>query len=265
MTLCLIFFVLGHLVPYLENTVALSSVLTILAISLERYYAICSPLTARFRCTMGVTLKAVAVVWLVAAILNLPFFALSSLDSATTYDNHEVKVCRTHISLLWQRVFILAMLGVALGLPLITLVFIYGRIVRTLMQKQKDVLRVTSTRANQQRRQTVTILISVIVLFFISQLPFRVVSIWLVYASNEQVQALGLEGYLNLLNFARVMLYINSAGNPLLYNLFSTKFRNGFKQVFKYGQPEQSIVCNMTKFTVHGSQRSTDYIHTNYG
>ena len=34
------------------------------------------------------------------------------------------------------------------------------------------------------------------------------------------------------LYFARLMFYINSAINPILYNIMSSKFRNGFKRVF---------------------------------
>jgi hypothetical protein len=240
---------------------ALSSVLTILAISLERYHAICSPLTARARCTMGTTLRAVAVVWLSSALLNVPFFALSSLEPAKTYDNRDVQVCRTHIAQPWQRGYILSMLGIGLGLPLIALVFIYSCIIQTLVAKPKDVPRLSSTRATHTRRKTIAMLVAVIILFFVSQLPFRIVSIWLVYASSEQVTALGLEGYLNLLNFARVMLYINSAVNPLIYNLFSTKFRNGFRQAFQLRPHEHSAVCHMTNFSQHAnSQRSWDFV-----
>lgn len=43
--------VLGKLVPFAELSVAHASVLTILAISLERYIAICRPLRANYTCT----------------------------------------------------------------------------------------------------------------------------------------------------------------------------------------------------------------------
>ena len=40
------------------------------------------------------------------------------------------------------------------------------------------------------------------------------------------------ETYFNLLYFSRLMFYINSAINPILYNIMSSKFRDGFKRVF---------------------------------
>lgn len=44
----------------------------------------------------------------------------------------------------------------------------------------------------------------------------------------ETVIALGVDGYYSLLYFCRIMLYLNSAMNPILYNLMSSKFRDGF-------------------------------------
>lgn len=38
----------------------------------------------------------------------------------------------------------------------------------------------------------------------------------------------GFETYYNILYFSRIMFHINSAINPILYNLMSSKFRGGF-------------------------------------
>lgn len=45
---------------------------------------------------------------------------------------------------------------------------------------------------------------------------------------EEKFYALGVEKYYNILYFCRIMVYINSAINPILYNLMSSKFRTGF-------------------------------------
>lgn len=69
---------------------------------------------------------------------------------------------------------------------------------------------------------------TVVLFFFISLLPFRALIVWIVLVPHEEVMALGNEKYYNLLYFCRIMFYLNSAINPILYNLMSTKFRNGF-------------------------------------
>ena len=108
---------------------------------------------------------------------------------------------------------------------------LYGCIVHSLLRQPYPLLKngqpMTQTAA-RQRRQIVVMLLAVVVMFFICILPFRVVSIWLMYVSMETLMKLGFVGYYKLLNFVRVMFYLNSACNPVLYNMFSTKFRKAF-------------------------------------
>lgn len=60
----------GKAVPFVELTVAHASVLTILAISFERYYAICEPLKAGYKCTKERALMICVGAWVVAAIFT---------------------------------------------------------------------------------------------------------------------------------------------------------------------------------------------------
>ena len=52
----------GRAVTYLNNASVHASAVTILAISFERYYAICWPLRAHYKCTIERTLKVIAFV-----------------------------------------------------------------------------------------------------------------------------------------------------------------------------------------------------------
>lgn len=60
----------GLAVPFVELTVAHASVLTILAISFERYYAICEPLRAGYVCTKTRATLICALAWFFAALFT---------------------------------------------------------------------------------------------------------------------------------------------------------------------------------------------------
>lgn len=60
----------GKAVPFVELTVAHASVLTILAISFERYYAICEPLKAGYVCTKTRAILICFMAWIVAALFT---------------------------------------------------------------------------------------------------------------------------------------------------------------------------------------------------
>lgn len=64
------FLFLGKAVPFVELTVAHASVLTILAISFERYYAICKPLKAGYICTKARASLICLLAWFIAAVFT---------------------------------------------------------------------------------------------------------------------------------------------------------------------------------------------------
>jgi hypothetical protein len=78
------------------------------------------------------------------------------------------------------------------------------------------------------RRQVVSMLGTVVVFFFICLLPFKIFTLWFILTSDEDIQMMGPETYYHVLNFCRVMFYLNSAINPILYNVMSSKFRTAF-------------------------------------
>ena len=84
----------------------------------------------------------------------------------------------------------------------------------------------------RSRKQVVTMLVTVVVFFFACMMPFKVLTLWITASPVEVFDVIDNETYYILVYFSRVMFYINSAINPILYNIMSSKFREGFRRVF---------------------------------
>ena len=67
---------------------------------------------------------------------------------------------------------------------------------------------------------------TVVVFFFACLLPFKVLTMWVVVSPYEILDHINLEVYFNILYFCRLMFYINSAVNPILYNTMSSRWVN---------------------------------------
>ena len=97
----------------------------------------------------------------------------------------------------------------------------------------KQMTETARSQSAQNRKQLVIMLVGIIVLFFLCLLPFRILALILTFATYDLPSEMGPESFLNLLWFCRLLIYINSAGNPIIYNIFSTKFRRAFQKVLR--------------------------------
>ncbi|CAL1281528.1 unnamed protein product [Larinioides sclopetarius] len=216
-------------VPYVQMTTEHASVLTILAISFERYYAICQPLKAGYKCTPMRALVIIAVIWLVAALSTTPMlFTIRCFIKRDLYSEKFVNVCFMSVELLWQKLFYLLSIGIFYILPFLILLVVYCHIGKHLMTCSKGLNSSNEENQMRSRRQVVLMLVAVVVSFFVCMLPFRIFVIWLILSPPEDIINLGTETYFNLLYSCSVLLYINATLNPFLYNAISSKFRRSF-------------------------------------
>uniref|UniRef100_A0A1A9UJT0 G-protein coupled receptors family 1 profile domain-containing protein n=1 Tax=Glossina austeni TaxID=7395 RepID=A0A1A9UJT0_GLOAU len=296
-------------VPFIELTVAHASVLTILAISFERYYAICEPLKAGYVCTKTRAIIICALAWAVAGSFtsctqiektrplflwiilvpsytapitgkvntkpgtqtgrqafketalpadkhtsvqeaykqaNIKIRSQTDIQAESTFspivwvaeykyvdyvDGTVVAICVTQAITSWAVAFFLMTISLFFVLPLIILIALYGIIAKRLISNKGLMMRLRPTKPElslKARNQVVLMLGAVVLSFFLCLLPFRLLTLWIILDSEQSLYAIGIESYYKLLYFCRIMVYLNSAINPILYNLMSTKFRKGF-------------------------------------
>lgn len=137
-----------------------------------------------------------------------------------------IPVCLMQATATSTSVFILLLITVFFFIPLVILLLLYSVVVRHLIHDSS-----TSTAESyhaKARRQVILMLLTVVFSFFICLAPFKIFTFYIVLAPTEDVDAIDLDTYFNILYFSRIMFYLNSAVNPILYNLMSSRFRMGF-------------------------------------
>ncbi|KAK9302060.1 hypothetical protein QLX08_005799 [Tetragonisca angustula] len=221
-------------VPFVELTVAHASVLTILAISFERYYAICEPLRVGYMCTKAKATFLCFVAWIAAALCTSPILLMATYEEEETKDGTCIPTCNTVANSFWPISFVVFTVVVFFVIPLFILVVLYTVIARHLMTNS-TISRGSSNNLLKYRKQVMLMLGTVVFCFFLCLLPFRALTLWILLAPIKVIVDFGVERYFTLLYFCRVMFYLNSAINPILYNLMSTKFREGFLRLCGLG------------------------------
>ncbi|KAJ8868655.1 hypothetical protein PR048_030194 [Dryococelus australis] len=154
----------------------------------------------------------------------------------------EVAICLTEAGTFWTQFFFIMVISVFFFVPLGVLLVLYAVIARHLMADPGSTpAKGTDSHNLRARRQVVLMLGTVVLCFFICLMPFRVLTLWIVVVPHQAVVDLGGVAYYNILFFSRVMHYLNSAVNPILYNLMSSKFRAGFMKLCGLRRREVSL------------------------
>ncbi|CAG9569535.1 unnamed protein product [Danaus chrysippus] len=176
----------GLAVPFVELTVAHASVLTILAISFERYYAICEPLRAGYVCTKTRATLICALAWFFAALFTSPILAIAEIQTVTRQDG-TFQQCLTQAVTFWQITFFMTVIILLYLLPLFILVVLYTVIAKNLITAaSKVVLNKTVDPYNVRARKQVILMLGTVVLcFFLCLMPYRVLALWIIITPSE--------------------------------------------------------------------------------
>ncbi|KOB64880.1 Ecdysis triggering hormone receptor subtype-A, partial [Operophtera brumata] len=230
----------------------------------ERYYAICEPLRAGYVCTKTRATLICALVWFFAALFTSPILAIAEHHTVTRQDGSNYAQCLTQAITFWPIAFFVMIIILLYILPLIILIILYSIIAKNLITAaSKVVMNKTFDPYNARARKQVILMLGTVVLcFFLCLMPYRALTLWVIMTPAELYDEVTPEKWYNILYFSRVMLYINSAINPILYNLMSSKFRIGFCKIcICYSKSEDMNRRNQRTIT-NGSTTSSSLTRT---
>ncbi|KAL9957211.1 hypothetical protein ACROYT_G038820 [Oculina patagonica] len=218
---------------------AVCSAVNLVAIAIERYYAVMYPYGNKWKLTKRKLKVIIPGSWVFAAIVNVPLF----LAKNTTEKKGRILICKPTWPEVWMEAPIMIW-SVVVGVSLAMMIVLYSRVVYALWFKSND----ENSRTNQQQgvmkvRKRVTLMVVVVtVIFGICWGVNQVIHIFKFFSSYT-VGALPTV-------VANTMVLVNSAVNPFVFALLNQQFREKMKEM---------ICCtDCTATRVHSEPGSQD-------
>uniref|UniRef100_A0A8C0J572 Thyrotropin-releasing hormone receptor n=1 Tax=Chelonoidis abingdonii TaxID=106734 RepID=A0A8C0J572_CHEAB len=242
-------------ITYLQYLGINISACSITAFTVERYIAICHSIKAQLLCTVARAKRIIACVWLFTSLYCMMWFFLVDTTQATFSDGAQVS-CGYRVSRnLYLPIYFLDF-TIFYVIPLGLATVLYGLIARILFMSPLPAAPQNPGRLSSMHQgkgvtsaiyflslptQQVTKMLAVVVILF--------ALLWMPYRTLVVVNSFLDPPYLNIwfLLFCRMCIYLNSAINPIIYNLMSQKFRAAFKKLCKC---EHKRTENPTQYNV---------------
>ena len=198
---------------------AAESVLCLVYIAVERYFAIVRPLRQRGRFTKRRLKVFIVLGWSFAIFMRVP----PSLEAR--YYHSDLGVCKSNDNVAGNKavkVHSLAWMILAGIVPVSIMVCLYSRLVHHLWFKPVQNLEASQRAALRYRKQVTTTLITVSIIYAVCWIP--ILAGYLVDSWSEEILWMDKTG--------KVLLAFNCCVNPVLYSMRMKQFRKHLRDMF---------------------------------
>lgn len=199
----------------------------------------CRPLQIRTYCTNGRACGLIIVLWLFSLACSSPLLQFTrheidfhhklKLNVYVCYINHYSNEAYFY----FHQICFYVLPGLLLSLVYSQIVWTLRRFKSERFGHSPDSRKIAGpgSKSQSDTKQLIFMLSAVVLSYFVCLLPYNCIT-FISLISHKSLVALGPIGYNVFLAFSRIMFFVNSCTNPIMYNALSGKFRDAFKKFF---------------------------------
>lgn len=210
---------------YFRGVSQVVSVLSLVLIAVDRYFAIVFPLKATFLSVKQARITLLLLTWIIPLATGIPYIAYTGAVEVDGYT-----FCRTTWSKLVNSIFNLAGFVLFYCTPLILLIILYTRIVKTLKMEKTMLDQINKKRQSQCQKIT-RIRMLMVVAFFVCWTPLCVYLSLKLFQPNMFLQD---SCHTMTALFFYVFPSLSTAINPIILFSFSTNYRQALNNLACY-------------------------------
>ncbi|XP_033123333.1 growth hormone secretagogue receptor type 1-like isoform X2 [Anneissia japonica] len=216
---------------YLVDSSYHVSSLTILALTLERYFVVCWPLRFKTTNVRPIAIGATLCCWGVSLVWNsrkLVFLGFKDENVMHEGEVVDIKTC-TYYSTSHTGEDILHTIDAVLFFLIAIVIFILYFLMISMVQKMARTQRTLSRSfmvKHRAQNKILRMLILTVSVYILCLSPFQILNIWSIHGKLPHEVAVV------YINISRCLVYINSSANPFIYNVFNVRYREAFVECF---------------------------------
>ncbi|KAH3728463.1 hypothetical protein DPMN_054420 [Dreissena polymorpha] len=218
---------------YIQELTSYASVLTIAAFTIERYLAICHPMTLQVLNHPTRAVKLLIIQWIVAVISAFPYalytrtfyFVYRNESSEPIPDSLICNVPNEHRETMTYFFQISTFVFFVYPMSVILIMYI---LIGLKLRKSNPVPHDRNNAVVQARKSVIKMLVAVVVAFFLCWAPFHAQRLMTLYIKSDEWTPFLMTIQTHLFLISGVLYFVSSSINPFLYNAMSKNYRNAF-------------------------------------